>query len=142
MFMCRLSDALKPARGDISLAPRLHKTSVDVLAARHNSHSQSFNLGQHYKKVQLGPVPQNHLLMHLHMDSQLPVCIAYLFDISHQFICGLQDAEAAKEAISQRCSRPAEFRERCQGLTEAGYVSFLQAKESPLLLSSCSEPSS
>ena len=78
MFMCRLSDALKPARGDISLAPRLHKTSVDVLAARHNSHSQSFNLGQQYKKVRLGPLPQNHLLTQLHMDSQFPMHVAYL----------------------------------------------------------------
>ena len=51
LIIHRLSEALRSARGDISLAPRLHKTSVDVLAARHNSQSQSFNLGQQYKKV-------------------------------------------------------------------------------------------
>lgn len=53
LSICRLSEALKSARGDISLAPRLHKTSVDVLAARHNSHSQTFSLGQQYKKVRI-----------------------------------------------------------------------------------------
>lgn len=56
----RLSDALKPARGDISLAPRLHKTSVDVLAARHNTHLQTFNLGQQYRKVRLRESAFNH----------------------------------------------------------------------------------
>ncbi len=66
---CRLSEALKPARGDISLAPRLHKTSVDVLAARHNSHSQSFNLGQQYKKVRV-----KHLFSHSTVYTFVRVC--------------------------------------------------------------------